>query len=205
MNDLILKGANFLLSCVYPECLPVVDGISLCKDISNSLLYHKIAHVLQKQDPDFAEWLKMSEKFDKSNKGYTKTARMLINTINAIHQEEMLDIYSNLLHSYKQGLIEKDRFFKLTLLLPNIYYTDLIELKKIYKKSDLEETSELVALRNVNLVSTKAHNKYGEFNFFVYTINDLGLDMLQFGVDLEHCEEYKHYREFLKMSKNQVG
>ena len=88
----------------------------------------------------------------------------------------------------------KQRFFKLVWALANIYSEDLFELRNIYKDKDMSETQERISLRNVNLLDSCIRTKYASSVTF-YNMNDLGFDMLQYGIDLENADKYKPFRK----------
>ena len=193
MLENALDVAVILAEVALPElALPLnaaAVAVQTYKGYADRVLLSKLYKVLNNQDSDFDEWLKISEKFDKSDKNYKKTVCKLVYTINAINEEELLDVYSNLLRAYKHGMIDKQRFFKLTWALSNIYSEDLFELKNIYKKKDMPETRELVALRNVNLLDSYVRTKYGT-SISIYNMNKLGFDMLRCGIDFENADKY---------------
>ncbi len=197
MLENALDVAVILAEVALPEiALPLnaaAVAVQTYKGYADKVLLSKLYKVLNNQDSDFDEWLKLSEKFDKSDKNYKKTVCKLVYTINAINEEELLDIYSNLLRAYKLGLICKQRFFKLTWALSNIYSEDLFELKNIYKEKDMPETRERIALRNVNLLDSYVRTKYGT-SISIYNMNELGFDMLRCGIDLENADKYKPLR-----------
>ena len=197
MLENALDVAVILAEVALPElALPLnaaAVAVQTYKGYADKVLLSKLYKVLNNQDSDFDEWLKLSEKFDKSDKNYKKTVCKLVYTINAINEEELLDIYSNLLRAYKLGLICKQRFFKLTWALSNIYSEDLFELKNIYKEKDMPETRERIALRNVNLLDSYVRTKYGT-SISIYNMNELGFDMLRCGIDLENADKYKSFR-----------
>jgi hypothetical protein len=197
MLENALDVAVILAEVALPElALPLnaaAVAVQTYKGYADKVLLSKLYKVLNNQDSDFDEWLKLSEKFDKSDKNYKKTVCKLVYTINAINEEELLDIYSNLLRAYKLGLICKQRFFKLTWALSNIYSEDLFELKNIYKEKDMHETRERIALRNVNLLDSYVRTKYGT-SISIYNMNELGFDMLRCGIDLENADKYKPLR-----------
>ena len=197
MLENALDVAVILAEVALPElALPLnaaAVAVQTYKGYADKVLLSKLYKVLNNQDSDFDEWLKLSEKFDKSDKNYKKTVCKLVYTINAINEEELLDIYSNLLRAYKLGLICKQRFFKLTWALSNIYSEDLFELKNIYKEKDMPETRERIALRNVNLIYSCFRTKYVT-SISLYNMNELGLDMLRYGIDLENADKYKPFK-----------
>lgn len=189
-----IEVAKVLAQIVFPEAVLPLELVNVAGQIANSyadsVLLSKLNKVLKNQDSDFYEWLKLSEKFDKSNKNYKKTVCRLIYTINSINEEELLDVYSNLLRSYKNGVITKQIFFKLTWVLSNVYSEDLYELKNIYKQKDISESQQCITLRNANLLDSKIISGYGT-SYTIYNINDLGIDMLRYGIDFNNAEKYK--------------
>ena len=197
MLENALDVAVILAEVALPEIALPLNAAAVAaqtyKGYADRVLLSKLYKVLNNQDSDFDEWLKLSEKFDKSDKNYKKTVCKLVYTINAINEEELLDIYSNLLRAYKLGLICKQRFFKLTWALSNIYSEDLFELKNIYKEKDMPETRERIALRNVNLIDSCLRTKYVT-SISLYNMNELGLDMLRYGIDLENADKYKPFK-----------
>ena len=202
MLENALDIAVILAEVALPEiALPLnaaAVAVQTYKGYADKVLLSKLYKVLNNQDSDFDEWLKLSEKFDKSDKNYKKTVCKLVYTINAINEEELLDIYSNLLRAYKLGLICKQRFFKLTWALSNIYSEDLFELKNIYKEKDVPETRERISLRNVNLLDSDIATGCGGSSAY-YTINSLGIDMLQYGIDLANADKYKPFRKEMSL------
>ncbi|MBQ9941155.1 MAG: hypothetical protein IJO74_06420 [Clostridia bacterium] len=194
MLENALDVAVILAEVALPEiALPLnvaAVAVQTYRGYADRVLLSKLYKVLNNQDSDFDEWLKLSEKFYKSDKNYKKTVCKLVYTINAINEEELLDIYSNLLRAYKLGLICKQRFFKLTWALSNIYSEDLFELKNIYKEKDMPETCERIALRNVNLLDSYVRTKYGT-SISIYNMNEFGFDMLRCGIDFENADKYK--------------
>lgn len=197
MLENALDVAVILAEVALPEITLPLNAAAIAvqtyRGYADRVLLSKLYKVLNNQDSDFDEWLKLSEKFDKSDKNYKKTVCKLVYTINAINEEELLDIYSNLLRAYKLGLICKQRFFKLTWALSNIYSEDLFELKNIYKEKDMPETRERIALRNVNLIDSCLRTKYVT-SISLYNMNELGLDMLRYGIDLENADKYKPFK-----------
>lgn len=202
MLENALDVAVILAEVALPEITLPLNAAAIAvqtyRGYADRVLLSKLYKVLNNQDSDFDEWLKLSEKFDKSDKNYKKTVCKLVYTINAINEEELLDIYSNLLRAYKLGLICKQRFFKLTWALSNIYSEDLFELKNIYKEKDMPETRECIALRNVNLLDSCLRTKYVT-SITLYNMNELGFDMLQYGIDLENADVYKPFRRKLSL------
>ena len=164
-------------------------------NLPSKIIMHKLCAILSKQEPDFDKWLKKVENFEKDSENYNKTVRQLILTINAINEEPLFDVYANLLRSWQLGFIDKQKFLRLSWTLTNIYSEDLLYLTSIYNKENVAQSSEMIALYNIGLVEAYTPNKYGKIRITTYNITDLGLDMLQYGIDYDNFPIYKHYRE----------
>lgn len=195
----VIDVASAWLGIKHPVASSVLTTLKLVFDLPTKIVMHKLCRILSKQEPDFFEWLKLSENFDKDATNYNTTVRQLILCINAINEEALFDVYANLMRSWQLGCIDKQKFLRLSWALPNIYSEDLLHLRDIYTEKDLQENKKLVALRNLGFVNGITKTYPGSCPT-EYTINDLGFDMLQYGIDYDNFQLYKHYRE-----EKQVG
>lgn len=191
----VIDVASAWLGIKHPMASSVLTTLKLVFDLPTKIVMHKLCRILSKQEPDFFEWLKISENFDKDTTNYNTTVRQLILCINAINEEALFDVYANLLRSWQLGFIDKQKFLRLSWALTNIYSEDLFCLKEIYDKKDIDQCSEMITLNSIGLVETYTPNKYGKIRITTYNITDLGLDMLQYGIDYDNFQLYKHYRE----------
>lgn len=191
----VIEVASAWLGIKHPVASSVLTTLKLVFDLPTKIVMHKLCRILSKQEPDFFEWLKVSENFDKDAANYNTTVRQLILCINAINEEALFDVYANLLRSWQLGFIDKQKFLRLSWALTNIYSEDLFCLKEIYDKKDIDQCSEMITLNSIGLVETYTPNKYGKIRITTYNITDLGLDMLQYGIDYDNFQLYKHYRE----------
>lgn len=188
ISNAVFQYAIDLLSIALPWLSPTIDFLN---NISDTILFQKLSGVLLKQDSDFDEWLKISEKFDSDNSAYEKNVRQLIYSIEAINEVDLLDVYANLLRAWKAGLLEKDEFFRLGWILTKIFSIDLMYLKNCYGKHYMGENQELLSLERYNLVNKKVTPLTNGAVDNSYTITLLGNKMLSCGIDYEHYSEYK--------------
>ena len=120
MSNELISVTNSWLSLAIPHLGPIADTIGFVQSLSDKLLFDKLYYVLSRQDSDFEEWLKISEKFEADNKDYNKMVQQLIYYINAINEVDLLQAYANLLHAYKCTSIKRIKIervplaFKLT-------------------------------------------------------------------------------------------
>lgn len=190
----VIDVASTWLGIKHPVASSVLTSLKLMFDLPTKIVMHKLCRILSKQEPDFFEWLKISENFDKDATNYNTTIRQLILCINAINEEALFDVYANLMRSWQLGFIDKQTFLRLSWALPNIYSEDLLHLRDIYTEKDLQANKKIVALHNLGFVNSITKTYPGSCSI-EYTINDLGLDMLQYGIDFDNFQLYKHYRE----------
>ena len=134
MTEKLTQTKDFVLDLL-GVFFPPVAMAKLSKDymsnMSNMILYDNLKHFIQNQDSDFEEWLKLSCNFQAESCTYYETAKMLIYTINSINDDMKLSVYSNLMRAYKNEAIplDKSSFLRLSSILPNIFYDDLLFLK----------------------------------------------------------------------------
>ena len=72
MSNELISVTNSWLSLAIPHLGPIADTIGFVQSLSDKLLFDKLYYVLSRQDSDFEEWLKISEKFEADNKDYNK-------------------------------------------------------------------------------------------------------------------------------------
>ena len=191
----VIDIASSWLGIKHPAASSILTTLKLVFDLPTKIVMHKLCRILSKQEPDFFEWLKISENFDKDATNYNTTIRQLILCINAINEEALFDVYANLMRSWQLGFIDKQKFLRLSWVLTNIYSEDLFYLKKIYDQKDVEQCEAIIALQNVGFTQSYTRNTYGSIHIPKYNITEYGYDMLQYGIDYENFQLYKHYRE----------
>ena len=140
------------LSLALPWISPIKDTIEFVYSLSDQIVFGKIYDIMNNQDDDFDEWLKLTEKFDKDSGSYQKMVRQIIYNINAINEVDMLGAYSNLLRAYKNGLICKEDFFRLGFCLTKLLSQDAKFLKDNIIKDRIEENIYCISLASNNLM-----------------------------------------------------
>lgn len=101
MNDLVTKTAFSWLALIFPPASPFLDTVGSIHSAMDTILFEKLKYILDNQESDFDEWLKISEKFEEDDKSYNKMVHQLLYYINAINEVDILYAYANLLHAYK--------------------------------------------------------------------------------------------------------
>ena len=152
MKKEILETTGEWLSLIIPVMNPILKTIENVYNLSDKILFNKLYEIMMKQDNDFNEWLKISEKFNEDDKSYNKVVRQIIYNINAINEEDMLYAYANLLRAYKNGCICKEDFFRLGFCLTKILSQDAEFLKNNIKKDKIEENIFCISLSSINLM-----------------------------------------------------
>ena len=156
MNDKLINAACSWLSLAIPCIAPISDTVEAVRSVSDKLLFDKLYYVLNNQDSDFEDWLKLSEKFDEDSVSYLKMVQQLIYYVNAINEVDMLSAYSNLLRAYKINLINKNDFFRLSFCLTKLLSEDAKYLSDNIHKQEIEENIYCLSLSANNLMYNRS-------------------------------------------------
>ena len=81
MSSELISVTNSWLSLAIPHLGPIADTIGFVQSLSDKLLFDKLYYVLSRQDSDFEEWLKISEKFEKTKKNTVMVPRKMVITV----------------------------------------------------------------------------------------------------------------------------
>ena len=103
----------------------------------------------------------------------------------------MLDIYANILRSYKANYLTKDEFFRLGWILSNIFSADLLYLNELYKKGNIENSVRAQKLEYYGLALSRSETRWNAGNVSLYSVSPLGIKMLSCGIDYENHGKYK--------------
>ena len=182
------------LSVACPAIPAVKDTVEFKSNLSNIILLDKLNRVLRVQSDDFDDWLKMKNDFQIESSKYNNTVKRLVYLIDSITEERKLDIYANLLKTYKSDRITEEMFWRLTHILGSVYYGDLLYLqeKVNFDINEAEENIQIDSLLNFKLLYIR--NK-GSWNMFegssIYAVSKLGFEMVRCGIDYDNYENYK--------------
>ena len=200
-NENIKQGIMIPLKNLMAIVFPAIDIFSILHNssvnLSNILLINKLIRFLEKQDKDFEEKLKLSSEFTIDSKQYNKNVRLLINTINSINDDNKIDIYANLTRAWLRELLVKDIYLRLSFIVSNIYFEDLVYLKKhismgIETSYDDVVQIEVQSLLQHNLIYCKNEGTWiaarGDRS---YACTPLGVELVRCGVDFENYAIYK--------------
>lgn len=152
MDNSLSKVAVSWLSVIFPPASAIADTIQVTRNFTDMLLYEKLAFVLNNQDSDFEEWLKISEKFEEDHEDYNKMIRQLVYYVNAINEVDILYAYANLLRSYKLNFINKSDFFRMSFCLTKLLSEDAKYLKNNIHRDRIEENIYCLSLSSNNLM-----------------------------------------------------
>lgn len=194
----IEKIALEIIKTFCPWVTSIKDLKKWIKNISNNIFLDKLKIILTKVKIDSSEWEKISNKFKKDTDGFENNVRQLIFTINAINETKIFDVYANLLKAYAVDSLSKKEFFRLTWILANIYYDDLMEMNKIKVTDEINENEFTTQCFNLKLIEKTSMNKpitAGDFDkgtINKYRINGLGMKMIYCGLDKERLVNYEN-------------
>ena len=182
------------LSLALPWLSPIKDTIESVYSFSDQIVFGKLYDIMINQDSDFDDWLKLSEKFDEDSKSYQKMVRQIIYNINAINEVDMLGAYSNLLRSYKNGLICKEDFFRLGFCLTKLLSQDAQFLKDNVRRNRIEENIYCISLASNNLMYNQTRGLDSDSidekkEYYCFTAAGKMLDKyaLSFGDESKYC------------------
>lgn len=152
MDNLAVSTAVSWLSLRYAPLSAILDTVTNVCSFMDTILFEKLKYILEHQDSDFDEWLKISEKFEEDDKAYNKMVHQLLYYINSINEVDILYAYANLLHAYKLNFISKSDFFRLSFCLTNLLSEDAMYLKNNIRQERIEENIYCLSLSSNNLM-----------------------------------------------------
>lgn len=179
-----------------PVLLPVVHGLNFPSTVTDAIFCEKLERLMNKQSADLPSWLKMAWKFEKDKENYASNVRKLIYLLNAMNEDKLIDIYANLLHSYQLGLLKQESFFRLSWILTQVYYDDLLLLKEIGPEFRDTNWSRLSSIQPYGLVRTHTKRHYDSREEMTYTLTQLGCNMLECGLELDEYPASKARHEY---------
>lgn len=192
-EEIVWNGVQEIGQTWMTVLFPRVDALLVSVgSASEMLLKSKLYRVLQ-CDTDIMQWLKDAECFQKSNPHYRRNVTNLIYTIDAIREEEALDIYANLLHAWKQNLIDRDTFFRLAWCLSQIYSADLWQLEGFYMVKKKVSGASMLTLYNLGLLTGKPNAVAGVGTVIEAWLSKSGLEMLRCGLCFDKYNEFKDF------------
>ena len=197
MSSELLSVTNSWLSLAIPHLGPIADTVGFVQSLSDKLLFDKLYYVLSRQDSDFEEWLKISEKFEKDHRDYNKMVQQLIYYINAINEVDLLQAYANLLHAYKCNLICKSDFFRLGFCLTKLLAEDAKYLSENIMRDKIEENLFCLSLSSNNLMYNMSRGfatdeEDSEKEYYCFT--EMGKMLDKYALSFGDDEKYS-YRE----------
>lgn len=208
MESSISKLAVSWLSVVFSPISAIADTIEEGRNFTDKLLFEKLEFVLKNQDSDFAEWLKLSEKFEEDNKAYNKMIRQLVYYINAINEVDILYTYSNLLRAYKLGFVSKSDFFRMGFCLTKLLAEDALYLKENIKKDRIEENIYCLSLSSNNLMYNMSRGfaedeKDANKEYYAFTLMGKMIDKyaLSFGEE----DKYQYTQKDLPLAEQRLS
>ena len=166
------------------DCIPqlslVINVLQFPKTVSDVIFSSKLKRLLRKQDSNIVDWLKIQWKFASDTKGYSENVRKLIYLL----EDQTIDIYANLLHSYQYELISYDDFFRLSWIVSQVYYQDLLLLKKVNSTFHEWNHSSLFSLEPYGLFEKFTERHYNSDVLLSYALTALGNTLLNYGINV---------------------
>lgn len=160
--------------------------------VSDVILKSKLEHILTSR-PDIQGWLKCAPLFQKNHPQYQKNVENLIYSIDAIREQESLDIYANLLSAWQQELIDRDMFFRLVWCVSQIYSADLKVLESLYKRKKKLSGVSMQVLYNNGLLAGRSYAFTGAGTSIEVWLSASGLAMLRCGLKLDNYSDFPDF------------
>lgn len=184
------------LSCewISLSCAPISAigaTIDTIQSVSDKILFSKLYSVLEKQDGDFNEWLKISENFEKDHKSYEKMVKQLIFYINAINEIDMLNAFANLLHAYKCGLICKSDFLRMGFCLTKLLAEDAHYLSDNIHRDKIPENIFVLSLAAQNLMYDQSRGT-GKADTERYSFTKMGRMLDKYALSFADESKYSY-------------
>lgn len=179
------------ISLFYAPVSAIGATIDTIQSVSDKILFSKLYSVLEKQDGDFNEWLKISENFEKDHKNYEKMVKQLIFYINAINEIDMLNAFANLLHAYKCGLICKSDFLRLGFCLTNLLAEDARYLTENIHREKIAENIFVLSLTAHNLMYDQSRGS-GKSDAERYSFTEMGKMLDKYALSFADESKYTY-------------
>ena len=189
IQDAAIDIGNEWLSVLFPM---IGTSISTFKTAADTLLLSKIGAILH-STPNIKQWLRIAPYFQREHPQYRNTITNLIYSINAIHEEESLDVYSNLLHAWQLQLIGREMFFRLAWCLPHIYSKDLQQLNSFYMVKRFISGNAEQMLYNYGLLEGNSYFAFSEGSSLEAWLSESGLELLRCGLHLDRYDEFHNF------------
>ena len=190
-TDEIFNQTLSIISDLIPQTAPIIHTLQFPGTISDAVFAYKLKRLLDKQNPDLMEWLKISWKFESCQKDYAENVRKLIYLLISMNEDKLIDVYSNLLHAHQLTLLNTAEFFRLGWILTQIYSDDLFLLKEFKPKVNDSENQRLKILEPYGLLNKQYINSYNSKSVIRYSLTNIGKKMVACGIDFENYYEYK--------------
>lgn len=184
-NDIVESALDLVSDCI-PQLAPILHSLKFPSTIADAIFANKLKRLLSKSRPDFDSWAKMAWRFDRDQKQYKENVGKLIYFLNAMNEDKIIDVYANLLRAYQLALLDCEDFFRLSWILTQVYYQDLLLLKEIGPNLRDKNHSRLASLQPYGLFLTHTAQFYNQSTELTYTLTDLGRSMISCGIDFDN-------------------
>lgn len=195
------------LAVAIPQISAIKDSVDTIKSLSDTILFDKLYYIMENQDSDFNDWLKMAENFDENSSNYNKMVKQIIYNINAINEIDLINAYANLLRAYKLGFVCKNDFLRLGFTLTKLLAEDAEYLRSNIHREKIEENLYCLSL-SLNSLMYNSSKGFAEseadmaVDFYKFT--DLGKMMDKYALDFGNEEKYSYKQKDEELSKQKL-
>ncbi len=166
----------------------LINVIRETKNISSALLEKRVLYFLYSiKDLDIEKRHRFINKKIRGNEEtFAEVTFIALERMDRLHKAKIL---ANIITANANN-IDDDIYLRLLHSLTYVYYDDLLYLKELYDKDRCLENYRLLSLSNYGLLNSSSPNTYGKVRYTYYTLSNLGILFLKYGIDVENCEKY---------------
>ncbi len=185
-----------ILGQVDPKIAVLLESQDFTSNLSNRLLLKKLQKVFCDQGEDMAKRMSLAMKYEPDSDQYHKAITNLLYLIDAINDEDKLDMFANIMRAFLNGMIDRDLFFRLADLLQKMYIGDIREFKMyIQKQKSSNDLTNIYVFQYFNLLVCTNENTYAALE------GDKQYEPTQIGIELVRCAvDYAHYNDYVGAS-----
>ena len=196
LTSLTGKSLLSFLSQIDTRLAVLLESFDFTANLSNHLLLKKLQKVFRDQGEDIASRMPLAMKFEPDSDQYHKAITNLLYLIDAINDEDKLDMFANIMRAFLNGMIDRDLFFRLADLLQKMYIGDIREFKMyIQKQKSSNDLTNIYVFQYLNLLVCTNENTYAALE------GDKQYEPTQIGIELVRCAvDYAHYNDYVGAS-----
>ena len=172
------------------------DMVALPARIKDKIFLRKMARFL-KGLYSLDESLAFCEVFFGNEDNKEAYAIRIVDIIDKINSEEIVDYVVNAGRALGNGLIDREKFFRICYALKESMPEDLLYLKKhVFDEAAIEGNDKVFGLLKQGLVIQAGINSNNGINNQYYGISNLGIDVDRYALSLDDEDHWERHKKF---------